>query len=227
MDIMKGIIFDFNGVLWWDTHLQEKAWKNFSKKLRGTPLNYEEIACHVHGRTNEHSIEYLLGQRVTNSQLHVYTQEKESFYRDLCLAEGDNFRLSPGAIPLLDYLKEENIPRTIATASESSNLHFFIRHFCLDRWFDIEKIVYDNGKIPGKPAPDMYLLSASHLSLEPKDCIVVEDSISGIEAANSAGIGEIIALSKKEKHPALLTQRYVHTVIEDLSQVTITGSKIA
>ena len=63
---------------------------------------------------------------------------------------------------------------------------------------DIDKIVYANGKIPGKPAPDIYLIAAQNLGLDPKDCIVVEDAISGINAAENAGIGKIIAMASME-----------------------------
>jgi beta-phosphoglucomutase-like phosphatase (HAD superfamily) len=65
--------------------------------------------------------------------------------------------LSPGARGLLETLERRNIPRTIATSSEITNLNFFIEHLRLDRWFDVAKIVYDDGIRRGKPAPDIYL----------------------------------------------------------------------
>ena len=82
--------------------------------------------------------------------------------------------------------------------SEWDNVEFYIKEFKLEKWFDIDKIVYSDGTIPGKPAPDIFLIAANKLGLNPKDCVVVEDAIAGIEAAKSAGIGKIIAIASLE-----------------------------
>ena len=65
--------------------------------------------------------------------------------------------------------------------------------------------MYDNGKIPGKPAPDIYEIAAKNLNLSPSECIVVEDAVSGIAAAKNAGIGKIIAIGPREKHDFLMS----------------------
>lgn len=190
----KGIIFDFNGVLIWDSPWQERAWKEYSKQLRGTAFSEEEMQIHVHGRNNRHTLFYLTGRELTGEELRQRTQEKETIYRNLCLEAGEAFRLSPGAACFLDWLKENKIPRTIATASEISNLEFFIHHLNLDCWFDVNRIVFDDGSIKGKPDPEIYLKAAAGIELPPELCVVVEDSVSGIKAAHSAGIGCIIGL---------------------------------
>jgi len=118
------------------------------------------LSFHVHGRNNSHILHYLTGRSLRSSELDELTQGKESLYRSLCLAQGALFTLSPGAEELLDLLAAKNIPRTIATSSERTNLDFFIAHFKLGRWFDVQRIVYDDGSFPGKPAPDMYLRAA-------------------------------------------------------------------
>ena len=99
---------------------------------------------------------------------------------------------------MLDYLKSQNIPMTIATMAGWENVGFYIEEFKLDKWFDVDKIVYSNGKIPGKPAPDIFKIAADKIGLNPKDCVVVEDAIAGINAAKSAGIGKIIAIASLE-----------------------------
>jgi len=213
----EGTIFDFNGVLWWDSHLQGQAWRQFSAEIRGTPFSEEEIAVHVHGRNNRHSLEYLTGRDLEKDELEQLTQQKESIYRQLCLDQGSNFKLSPGAIELLDFLLTHHIPCTIATASEKSNLDFFIEQLDLGKWFELERIVYDDGTRPGKPAPDIYVQAARNLNLEPARCVVVEDSLSGLQAAHAAGIGYIIALGPQDLHLAQLEG--VCQVVESLQQV--------
>jgi beta-phosphoglucomutase-like phosphatase (HAD superfamily) len=159
----QGIIFDFNGVLLWDGHLQERAWARFSREKRGVPFSQEEMGVHVHSRNNQH---------------------------------------------------------TIATAAEKTNLDFFVRHLDLTRWFKIDQIVFDDGNRPGKPALDIYLQAAHNLGLPPARCIVVEDSLSGIQAAHAAGIGHIIAMGTHHTHSVLLKFEGVHDVVENLGQIS-------
>jgi HAD superfamily hydrolase (TIGR01509 family) len=215
----QGIVFDFNGVLWWDTHLQDLSWQQFSAGLRGTPLSAAEMSVHVYGRNNRYTLEYLTGRAIEAGELDELVQEKEAVYRRLCLAEGEKFRLSPGAVELLDWLAARHIPRTIATASERTNLDFFVSHLHLDRWFDVERIVYDDGTRPGKPAPDLYLQAAAAIRLAPRRCVVVEDSQSGLRAARAAGAGYLIALGPADRHAQLAGSEGVSLVIETLGQV--------
>ena len=216
----QGIIFDFNGVLFWDSPLHERAWREFSVSSRGFSLTDEEFIHQVHGRNNRYIIEYLLGNRFQIDKWQHLSHQKEKIYQQYVLAEKENYLLSPGAVELLDFLVAHNIPRTIATASEKENVDFYIDHLELARWFNLEQIVYNDGKIPGKPAPDMYLQAASNIHLQPDRCIVVEDSISGLEAARAAGIGYRIALGPADRHPQLKVLEGVSQVIENLGQIS-------
>jgi HAD superfamily hydrolase (TIGR01509 family) len=213
-----GLIFDFNGVLWWDSHLQEQSWRQFSVQVRGEPVSDEEMAVHVHGRTNRYTLEYLAGRSLATSEVEQLSEQKERLYRRLCLDQGTDFDLSPGATELLESLAAHQIPRTIATASGWANVAFFVEHLGLDRWFDLDLLVYDDGARPGKPAPDIYLQAAANLGLPPGQCIVVEDSRSGIEAARAAGIGHIIALGPVESHGQLTRLAGVDIVLSSLRQ---------
>ena len=99
--------------------------------------------------------------------------------------------------------------------SEWDNVEFYIEHFNLGKWFDIDKIVYSNGKIKGKPAPDIYEIASSNLNLSPKDCVVIEDAISGIKSAYNAGIGKIVAIASMEPIELYKTIPEVSLIIED------------
>ncbi len=216
---MKGIIFDFNGTLYWDSKLHYDAWREFSKKLRGTAFTDEEMRDKMFGHTNEDIIEYAIGKKPTPEMVEKYAKEKESLYREECLKDRANFKLAPGAIEFLNFLKENNIPRTIATMSEWDNVEFYIREFQLANWFDLDKIVYSNGKIPGKPAPDIFEIAAKKINLAPKDCIVVEDAIAGINAAKSAGIGKIIAIASLEPIEFYQNMQGVSQIIKNFDEI--------
>lgn len=215
----QGIIFDFNGVLWWDGHLHVEAWQYWAHKFWGRDLSDDEIAIHMHGRTNQHVFSYLIGREVHGDELKTLIDQKESFYRELCLAQGEGFALSPGAIDLLGFLAAFRIPRTIATASERTNLDFFVAHLGLSKWFNITDVVYDNGVLPGKPAPDIYRHAAHNLGLNPNQCVVVEDAYSGIQAASAAGIGHIIAIGPLSSHDKLRNIEGVDEVVENLGEI--------
>lgn len=194
----QGIIFDFNGTLFWDSAKHKQAWREFSKRLRGTSFTDEEMIKYMFGRTNEAIITYAISKKPTPQMVEELGQEKEALYRQMCLEDKENFKLADGVPEFLDFLKENDIPRTIATMSDKTNVDFYIEHFNLKKWFDLDKIVYSNGLIPGKPAPDIYQIAAKNLHLDPKDCIVVEDAVSGIDSAQAAGIGKIIAICSEE-----------------------------
>ena len=212
---MKGIIFDFNGTLYWDSQLHYDAWREYSKILRGYEFTTREMQEKMFGHTNEDIIEYAIGKKPSKKLVEKYGKEKEALYRKQCLADKENFHLAPGAVELLDYLKLNNIPRTIATMSEWDNVDFYIKEFHLDRWFDINKIVYSDGKIPGKPAPDIFLIAAKKINLNPADCIVVEDAYAGIKAAKSAGIGKIVAITSLEAPEYYKNMSEVDFIIKD------------
>jgi HAD superfamily hydrolase (TIGR01509 family) len=215
----KGLIFDFNGVLFWDDQLQRDSWRVFAANLRTEPLTDTEIDIHVHGRNGQYTLEYLLGYEISVEKATVLMEQKETIYRQMCLALDGDFRLSPGAIPLLEDLLKHDIPRTIATASAKNNVDFFIKHLNLARWFKLTQIMYDNGRIKGKPAPDLYLQAAKNIGIEPAECVVVEDSFSGIQAAHAAKIGWIIALGPAEKHQKHKALPEVDQVISNLGQL--------
>ena len=216
---MKGIIFDFNGTLFFDSHMHYEAWRIYSKKLRGYSFSDDEMRKYMFGRTNADIIKYAMGKKPDKELVEKLSKEKEETYRQMCKKDKDNFKLAPGAEDFLNFLKEKNIPRTIATMSEWDNVEFYIKEFNLEKWFDIDKIVYSNGKIPGKPAPDIYKIAAKNINIKPKDCIVIEDAISGINSAHNAGIGMIIAIASIESTSLYKSIVFVDKIIRNFNEI--------
>ena len=104
----KGIIFDFNGTLYWDSAKHKQAWREFSKIIRGTEFSDEEMVHHMFGRTNEEILEYALGHKPAPEIVEKYGQEKEALYRQRALNDSENFHLAKGAVEFLDFLKMRN-----------------------------------------------------------------------------------------------------------------------
>lgn len=214
--LLDGVIFDFNGVLLWDNHLHEEAWRRISTRLRGRPLSADEMKTAVHGRVNRDIFAYVLGRDIGDDELRPLMEEKEALYRALALESGDAYRLSPGAPDLLDFLAAHDIPRAIATSSPGVNVAFFIEQLDLRRWFTTETIIYDRNLYPGKPAPGIYLEAAERLAGPPKRFVVVEDSVAGIRSAHAAGIGAIVAIGPAEAQQSLASLPGVAAVIATL-----------
>ncbi len=217
--MLKGVIFDFNGTLFWDSMLHFIAWRVYSKMLTGKPFSDEEMLKYMFGHTNEDILTYALGKKPSKEQLDKYASEKEAYYRKMCLEKPEDFKLAPHAEDFLDYLRSNNVPMAIATMSEWCNVEFYIKEFKLEKWFDLDKIVYSDGTIPGKPAPDIYLIAAKKLNLDPKDCTVFEDAVAGLTSAHKAGIGEIIAVASNEPIEYYKNIPYISQIITDFNQV--------
>ncbi len=211
----KGILFDFNGTLLFDTDLHMQAIRNIFPRFGVAAPTIEELVSTILGKTNRWLYEEWVSTEYTEAELQAFTKQKESEYFRLCLELGKEFRLVDGVCDMLDFLKENRIPYCLATGSERMNVEFYIKHLHLDRWFDWEHIVYEDGSFPGKPCPDIYRIAADRLGLSPADCLVFEDGPAGIRAANAAGIGAVIAIYDK-KYPSPLTDdTRVEEVIHD------------
>lgn len=191
---MKGVIFDFNGTMFYDELFQEESWRSFLKQKTGRDITDEEFQEYVHGRNAEATLSYFLQRECSHTELMELEEEKETIYRKLCM-ESEQFHLAEGLPQFLDELKMHNFPFTIATASSLQNVNFFFDHLNLGKWFDPDQVVYNDGTIPGKPEPDLYLRAAKLLSVEISDCVVFEDASTGIEAAKRAGAGKIVGVA--------------------------------
>ena len=106
---------------------------------------------------------------------------------------------------------------TIATGSEIVNVRFFMEQFRLDRWFALERIVYDDGQLPGKPNPEIYQRTAANLGLAPEACVVAEDAPAGVAAARAAGIGRILAVAQGQAAGHMASLPGVDEVMADFT----------
>lgn len=192
---MTGLIFDFNGTLFRDSDKHEQAWIDFAKKISNKDLSESDVIEHIHGRNNYETITYLLGQDIGRTKSEELAEEKEAHYRKLALADTENLHLVEGAIDLFNQLKANQIPFTIATASGYTNTVFYFETFGLNQWFDFDKVVYNDGNLAGKPDPDPYLLAAEKINVPIGECIVIEDSPSGIQSGINAKAKWVIGVT--------------------------------
>lgn len=214
--MIKGVIFDFNGTLFFDSLKHEQAWNIMAEKFRGYPMSKEELTTNMHGRKNKEVLEMILGRKLNADDANRLSQEKEAIYRQMCIEDPAHFQLVEGAVSLFEQLKEKGIPMTIASASIKENMDFFIAHFHLANYFDTNVFVYDDGSYQNKT--DMFLQSAKNLHVTAKECVIIEDSVSGVQCANAVEAYRVIVINE---HKEWFTDLRVDAFISDFVNFNI------
>lgn len=192
---LKGVVFDFNGTLFWDTKIHNKAWDIFLKK-EGVKISDKEKNDKIHGKNNTDILNALFSRQLSKTELDNFITEKEKIYQELCLQ--NDMRLAPGAEEFLNFLLVNRIPHTIATASGLENVNFYFRYLGLEIFFDQTKVIYNDGNILSKPNPQIFQKAIGSLGIIEKEALVFEDSIAGIIAAENAGVGRIIIVDSND-----------------------------
>ncbi len=209
---IRGVIFDFNGTLFWDTALHNRAWDTFLAR-HDLHLTDEEKHRSLHGKNNRDILTSLFGTALTDGQIQTMVREKETLYQKFCL--DTHMTLAPGAEEFLGFLAESGIRHTIATASGIENVTFYMKWLKLSRWFAADDIIYNDGSIPGKPDPEIFLTAMRRMQIGGPDVVIFEDSITGIIAAERSGAGTIIIVNSTGADYGAAG----HPVITDFSRV--------
>lgn len=183
----KGVVFDFNGTLLWDTKYHNQAFDLFLEQ-HNIVLTDEEKSVKIYGKSNADIMRDIFGRPLTDLEIKEFSIEKELIYQELIV---DNLHFAEGAEDLFEYLKAHNIPFCIATSSDFLNVEFYFREMQLERWFSPEWVLFNDGTLKGKPEPDLFLKAADRLQLNTSELVIFEDSKAGIKAAENAGAGKI------------------------------------
>ena len=180
--MVSAVIFDMDGVIIDSEPLHTRVVIDMMNDF-GIPISEKEMDRFA-GNTNK----MLWNTLSSEYSLKLTTQELGQIQHDRnleMLSRHQNI-LIPGIKPLLEYLK--NIPLKTAIAS-SSNMGFIeavVRQFNLAQYFDL--LLSGQEVQNGKPAPDIFIEAAKRLGVSVDQCLIIEDSKNGIQAANSARI---------------------------------------
>ena len=209
---LKGVIFDFNGTLFWDTKLHNKAWDLFLDKM-GISLTDLEKTEKIHGKNNKDILNNVFPMELSEEDIVKFSTEKERIYQAICLRQ--DMQLAPGAKEFLNFLLTNNIPSTIATASEVDNVNFYFDHLDLKPFFDRAKVIFDDGSLYSKPHPQIFQKAMNVLGLKESETLIFEDSLAGIAAAENAGAGRIIIVNSNNENYS----RWDYQQIKSFSEV--------
>lgn len=175
------LIFDMDGVIVDSNPLHRDSWAafNLTKGLETT----EEMHQRMYGRRNDQIVRDFYGDHLSAEEVFAHGAAKEKVYRQML---GDRLEetLVPGLRPFLEQFR--GAPMAVASNAEPENIDFVLDRAGLRQYF---KAVVDGHQVTHpKPHPEVYLRAAELLGMEPRNCIVLEDSHTGIAAAKAAGM---------------------------------------
>jgi len=156
------------------------SWQNtlnqYSLKVSGAELR------RMFGMTSPEVVKNLFGDEVTDEFVARLCEEKELLFREAML---ENAQYIPGVEHWLIEFKQSGIRQAIASSGSQENIDAVLD--TLGTRFYLDAIV--SGKdMPSKPDPGVFIMAAHQMGVEPKNCLVIEDAIVGVEGAKSAGM---------------------------------------
>lgn len=204
------VIFDMDGVLVDSNPFHKIALKQFCS-AHGHELTEEQLRQKIYGRTNRDWIINLFGN-ISADRIREFADEKERLFRQLY--END-IKPMRGLLPFLDLLEKNEIAKAIATSAPRANVDFTLQKTGTGRYFPI--ILDDTFVTHGKPNPEIYVKTAKALGMPPERCIVIEDSLSGIEAGRASG-ARVIGITSTHKQAEMPLANYV---IDNFTQLNL------
>lgn len=204
-------IFDMDGVIVDTNPFHKEAWMKYASKL-GKDITEDWMHEHVYGRINKEALTALLGEVPDDDALATHTAAKEALFIE---SYRDHIEMVTGLRPLLTQAKAAGIPMAVATSAPRMNVKFIFESLGLAEFFPI--VVDDQLVTKGKPDPEIYLLTAEKLGISPDQCLVFEDSFSGVRAGLAAGM-KVIALSTTHHSHEFSG---VEAVMQDFTDLTL------
>lgn len=205
------VIFDMDGVIVDNNWAHKEAIQRFFSD-HGVDLTDREFRERVFGRTNREWIRETFDQELPQDQIQRMIREKEALYREIYQP---HIALLGGLRKLLESLEKVEVPLALATSAPMSNVEFILGEGDIDGYFQV--ILTDADVTEGKPHPEIYLKTADALGTPPEQCIVIEDSLAGVEAGKAAG-ASVIAVTTTHSREEL---SHANLVVEDFRELAI------
>ena len=176
------VIFDMDGLIFDTERIYYKAWQE-SAAAYGYHISWE-IYTQIVARNNRY-IEKVLKEILGEALPYDAICERKRAISDRMIAE-EGITKKEGLLELLDYLEQQGIKKAVATSSMREKALNYLELGEIKERFDW--IICGSDVEESKPNPEIFLKVATHFGIEPKNCMVLEDSRLGIQAAKAAGM---------------------------------------
>ncbi|MFG6687376.1 beta-phosphoglucomutase [Mariniflexile sp. HNIBRBA6329] len=196
---MNGFIFDLDGVIVDTAKYHYQAWKQLANKI-GVEFSLEQNE-QLKGVSRVDSLKKILhwGQKtISGEEFMALMTEKNDQYLGLIETMNED-EVLPDVSKVLNYLSKKH--QKIALGSASKNAVGILNKVNLTPFFDA--IIDGNQVTHAKPDPEVFLNAAKQINIQPEQCVVFEDAVAGIQAANAAnmvsiGIGDAHVLHEAD-----------------------------
>lgn len=184
-----------DGVLIHSTELHMIAWEKY---LAPFGVDGAWIRHNMLGKRNDQIVRVVFGEGLSEEEAFEHGAAKERLYREL-MAPVFERHVVKGVRELLAAAADAGVPCALGTNAEPENVEFVLRHSGLKQFF---RATVDGFQVPhAKPHPAIYLTAAGRLGVEPRRCVVFEDSPGGMQAARAAGMRLVALLTTLESAP--------------------------
>jgi beta-phosphoglucomutase len=206
--MIKGVLFDMDGVVVDNHKYHFKAWMAFAEKYN-FELNTDIYRDTFNGKTNADLFKMIFGD-INTDQIKKYAVEKEGLYQKLYF---EHMKAHTGLMDFLEYLKKQRIKIALGTSAPTENVDFTIDALKLRSYFEV---IVDGPQVErGKPDPQVYQLCAMKLGIDPKCCVVFEDSLAGLESGLRAGC-QIVGVATS--HEAYELEVKTNLILHDFTE---------
>ncbi|MDB5157699.1 MAG: beta-phosphoglucomutase family hydrolase [Mucilaginibacter sp.] len=202
-------IFDMDGTMVDNTPYHFKSWQAIYKKYDKGEITSETYKSQISGVPIIDTLRGLFPD-ADETQLQALLKEKEGLYKEFY---GPYVSAVNGLENLLIELKDAGVKLAMASSATVDDIDFILSHVPVRQYFNV--IIDGNRVSKGKPNPQIFLKAAADLGMKPEDCVVFEDSIAGIKAANAA---EMKVVGVTTGHPAEKLQPS-NLVIKDFTEL--------
>jgi beta-phosphoglucomutase len=207
---MYAAIFDMDGTLVDNNPYHFKAWAEIFEKYKHTQITHEFFNEKLSGVPGLPIMREYFGD-MDEEQMQAVFNEKSQRYRD---AYAPYAKPINGLERFLTELKDAGVKLAVASSAAVININYIMDHVPIRSYFDA--IVDGPHVSKPKPHPQIFLKAAEYLGMKPENCVVFEDSLSGVKAANAAGmkvVGITTTHTASELHP-------VNLIIDDYTGLT-------
>jgi HAD superfamily hydrolase (TIGR01509 family) len=201
--MLKGVIFDMDGVLANSHPVHERAWKALLVSI-GKFVSKEDLDFIRQGRKRQDIVRYFLGD-LPDDEVRALGEKKDLLFQ----REEVSIRTIAGVRELLGELRHAAIPLAVASCGTRARVRHLLEVLQIGDYFDV---VFTGDDVPlGKPDPAIFVKVSEQLGLGPAELLVFEDSVSGVFAANAAGM-KTVGIGEAEHANGLLEAGALHAL---------------
>ena len=213
--MIKAAIFDMDGTLVDNTSAHIRAFELFC--ARYGVEEWRRKLDSAFGMGNDDIMRLIMPEEVIREKgLPALAEEKEAIYRELYAPE---IVPVPGLVGLLEKLRDAGIRCAVGSSGCRKNVVFVLAKCGIAGFF--EQTVCGDMVTRCKPDPEIYLTAAASLGVPPSECLVFEDAKAGIEAADRAGAGCIVAIATTLDRTTLETETAADLVVDDFRSAEV------